>query len=62
MSLGLVVLEEKLFTRTQTRMPTPQSDDIKTVNNLSECVEIVNNPMEFPSNIYVKNVHWDCMF
>ena len=26
MSLGLVVLEEKLFTRT----PTPQSDDIKT--------------------------------
>ena len=25
MSLGLVVLEEKLFTRT----PTPQSDDIK---------------------------------
>ena len=28
MSLGLVVLEEKLFTRTRT--PTPQSDDIKT--------------------------------
>ena len=31
MSLGLVVLEEKLFTRTRTRArtPTPQSDDIK---------------------------------
>ena len=28
MSLGLVVLEKKLFTRTRT--PTPQSDDIKT--------------------------------
>ena len=28
MSLGLVVLEEKLFT--QMRTPTPQSDDIKT--------------------------------
>ena len=28
MSLGLVVLEEKLFTRT----PTPESDDIKTVS------------------------------
>ena len=27
MSLGLVVLEKKLFTRTRT--PTPQSDDIK---------------------------------
>ena len=27
MSLGLVVLEEKMFTRTRT--PTPQSDDIK---------------------------------
>ena len=27
MSLGLVVLEEKLFTMTRT--PTPQSDDIK---------------------------------
>ena len=27
MSLGLVVLEEKLFTRT----PTPQSDDIKII-------------------------------
>ena len=31
MSLGLVVLEKKLFTRT--RMYTPQSDDIK--NSLS---------------------------
>ena len=30
MSLGLVVLEEKLFTRTRLRTPTPQSDDIKT--------------------------------
>ena len=29
MSLGLVVLEKKLFTRTRTRTPTPQSDDIK---------------------------------
>ena len=29
-SLGLVVLEEKLFTRTRTRTPTPQSDDIMT--------------------------------
>ena len=28
MSLGLVVLEEKLFTRMRTRTPTPQSDDI----------------------------------
>ena len=28
MSLGLVVLEKKLFMRTRT--PTPQSDDIKT--------------------------------
>ena len=28
MSLGLVVLEKKLFTRTRT--PTPQSDDIKS--------------------------------
>ena len=45
MSLGLVVLEENLFTRTRTRTPTPQSDDIKmkqykaqetfTVNNVS---------------------------
>ena len=33
MSLGLVVLEKKLFTRTRTRTPTPQSDDIK--NNMS---------------------------
>ena len=30
MSLGLVVLEEKLFTRT----PTPQSDDIKIENTM----------------------------
>ena len=30
MSLGLVVLEEKLFTRTRTQTPTPQSDDIKS--------------------------------
>ena len=29
MSLGLVVLEKKLFTRTRMRTPTPQSDDIK---------------------------------
>ena len=29
MSLGLVVLEEKLFTRTCVWTPTPQSDDIK---------------------------------
>ena len=29
MSLGLVVLEKKLFTRTRTRTPTPQNDDIK---------------------------------
>ena len=29
MSLGLVVLEKKLFSRTRTRTPTPQSDDIK---------------------------------
>ena len=29
MSLGLVVLEKKLFTQTRTRTPTPQSDDIK---------------------------------
>ena len=29
MSLGLVVLEKKLFTQTRTRTYTPQSDDIK---------------------------------
>ena len=39
MSLGLVVLEEKMFTRTRmrkrmrTRTPTPQSDDIKKRKN-----------------------------
>ena len=35
MSLGLVVLEKKLFTwtRTQTRTYTPQSDDIKIENS-----------------------------
>ena len=30
MSLGLVVLEEKMFTRTHT--PTPQSDDIMSAD------------------------------
>ena len=30
MSLGLVVLEKKLFTRTRT--PTPQSDDIMSAD------------------------------
>ena len=47
MSLGLVVLEKKLFTRTPT--PTPQSDDIKKQNgrvytiylNVLKCVQIV---------------------
>ena len=33
MSLGLVVLEKKLFTRTRT--PTPQSDDIKTITQIN---------------------------
>ena len=32
MSLGLVVLEKKLFTRTRTRTPTPQSDDIMSAD------------------------------
>ena len=35
MSLGLVVLEEKLFT--QTRTPTPQSDDIKNQSKVVHC-------------------------
>ena len=38
MSLGLAVLEKKLFTRTRTRTPTPQSDDI-----MSAVVEIFYN-------------------
>ena len=32
MSLGLVVLEKKLFTRTRPRTPTPQSDDIMSAD------------------------------
>ena len=32
MSLGLVVLEKKLFTWTRTRTPTPQSDDIMSAD------------------------------
>ena len=32
MSLGLVVLEKKLFTRTRTRTPTPQTDDIMSAD------------------------------
>ena len=32
MSLGLVVLEKKLFTQTRTRTPTPQSDDIMSAD------------------------------
>ena len=38
MSLGLVVLEEKLFTRTHTCTPTPQSDDIKNSMSLDDVV------------------------
>ena len=42
MSLGLVVLEKKLFTRTRT--PTPQSDDIMSadikIDIISEKIEI----------------------
>ena len=36
MSLGLVVLEKKLFTRTRTRTPTPQSDDIMSADIKTE--------------------------
>ena len=32
MSLGLVVLEKKLFTRTRTRTYMPQSDDIMSAD------------------------------
>ena len=32
MSLGLVVLEKKLFTRMRTRTPTLQSDDIMSAD------------------------------
>ena len=34
MSLGLVVLEKKLFTRTRT--PTPQSDDIMSADKSAD--------------------------
>ena len=50
MSLGLVVLEKKLLTRTHTRTPTPQSDDIK-ISTRDACNpqpgEIVFNIMRY---------------
>ena len=33
----------------------------KTVNNISECVDIVIIHNGFPCTIYVKTVHWDCI-
>ena len=42
MSLGLVVLEEKLFTRTQTRTPMPQSDDIMSADIKTDLVRILS--------------------
>ena len=41
MSLGLVVSEEKSLTRTRTS--TPQSDDIKTINEITYLSQVGNH-------------------
>ena len=47
MSLGLVVLEKKLFTRTRT--PMPQSDDIKVTSACVTAYEL--SPHVFLDNL-----------
>ena len=64
MSLGLVVLEKKLFTRTRT--PTPQSDDIMSadikiasempVPHRPQPKEIDFNTMRYRSNEIVHRI------
>ena len=39
LSLGLVVMEEKLFTRTGPCVPTPQSDDIKNIQSFARIID-----------------------